>query len=176
MDGVVGEPSVTDHSDREAFRAGVGIIVMDPQDGRVLALERRDVPGSWQLPQGGLEPGEVPEAAARRELFEETRLADQHVRLTDALDLWVGYELPPEMRSGKTGRGQVHKWFLFELQPEAQLPDLPTSRDREFVAERWVTLDELVEQAIEFRRPVYELLRAWLTEPGRTKSYSSVTS
>lgn len=160
---------MTDHNDREVFRAGVGIIVMDRKDGRVLALERRDAPGSWQLPQGGLEPGEAPEAAARRELFEETRLTEHHVRLANTLDLWIGYELPPKMRSAKTGRGQVHRWFLFELKPDTRLPRLPRSDDREFVAKRWVTLEELIAQAIAFRRPVYEFLRGWLIASGEAE-------
>ena len=46
------------------FRAGVvALIVRD--DGAILAFERADVPGSWQLPQGGLETAEQPVDAQR---------------------------------------------------------------------------------------------------------------
>ena len=41
------------------FRAGVGAVVLEP-NGRVLVLERSDVPGAWQFPQGGLDDGETP--------------------------------------------------------------------------------------------------------------------
>lgn len=58
------------------FRAHVGRPVEIVQgvvlrEGRVLLTLRRDLRG-WELPGGNLLPGEAPEAAARREVFEET--------------------------------------------------------------------------------------------------------
>ena len=53
------------------FRAGV-VAVVRRSDGQVMAFERADAPGAWQLPQGGIESGETPEQAAWRELREET--------------------------------------------------------------------------------------------------------
>jgi putative (di)nucleoside polyphosphate hydrolase len=108
------------------FRAGVGMIVTDGA-GLVLALERSDVPGAWQLPQGGMEEGETAEAAAWRELQEETQLGREHVFLLESLDAWLGYELPEDLRSRKTGRGQVHRWFLFQLKVGVALPPPPPS-------------------------------------------------
>ena len=56
------------------------------RDGRVLMVHersRRSGGGEWwTLPGGGLEPGETPEQAVRREVFEETGLvvaAAKHV-------------------------------------------------------------------------------------------------
>lgn len=47
------------------------------KDGRVLLLKRPDVchsfPGVWSLVSGRVEPGEVPERTAPREIMEETR-------------------------------------------------------------------------------------------------------
>ena len=48
----------------EYFRAGAGAVVINDR-GLVLALERADIPGAWQLPQGGLDAGEEPLDAAR---------------------------------------------------------------------------------------------------------------
>jgi putative (di)nucleoside polyphosphate hydrolase len=144
----------------ETFRAGVGMLVA-AADGKLLALERSDVRGAWQLPQGGLERGEDLEAAAWRELEEEVALTRQQVDLVDRHLPWLGYELPAEHRSPKTGRGQVHAWFLFRLKPDARLPPLPSSREAEFRDRRWLTPEELLDRAVPFRAAQYADVIRW---------------
>lgn len=138
------------------FRAGVGVVVCN-EEGLVLVLERADVPGAWQFPQGGLEEGESPADTAVRELAEETGItADQIEAVADVAD-WLAYEVPAEHRRGKTGWGQVQRWFLYRLRPGAAGPDLAVADD-EFVAARWVTLAEAAATAAAFRQPVYRRL------------------
>ena len=139
------------------FRAGVVIVVRHPSSKRVLAFERADVRGSWQVPQGGLEPGEEPIAAAWRELEEETGLGEADVVARAEYPDWVAYEWPGDVISEKTGdgrrRGQVQKWFLFEaLNSEIT----PSPNGTEFVAWRWVEPEWLVAHVVEWRRPAYE--------------------
>ncbi len=148
----------------EHFRAGVGLVVIDA-DGRVLGLERCDVPGSWQLPQGGIESGEEPLDAARRELAEETGIGWHAVELIAEYPSWLGYELPVSERSSKTGRGQVHRWFLVRFVGDDSGIDLNAeSGGGEFCAWRWMHVAELVALTWEIRRPIYEALRTFWSD------------
>jgi len=139
---------------RQYFRAGVGIVVTDGR-GRVLALERADTPNAWQFPQGGLEAGEEPEAAARRELREETGLGAADVDLIDQITEWVVYELPPAECSVKTGRGQSQQWFLFKTKLDAVGPGRRAKLDGEARDLAWMPLDRLLEHAVGFRQDAY---------------------
>ena len=141
----------------ERFRAGVGAVIYRPGQG-VLAFERSDFPGSWQLPQGGLEPGEGVQEAVYREVEEETGLARRHLTLRHEVPVWMGYELPTEARSGKTSRGQVHRWFFLELVADESA--LSINSGGEFRDWRWTSLEELASSTIGFRRPVYDRLAA----------------
>ncbi len=141
----------------EHFRAGVGAVIYNAEY-LVLALERSDLPGSWQFPQGGLDRGESLGEALFREIKEETGLTRDLLSISLEVALWMGYELPREARSRKTGRGQVHKWFFLKfIGDEAAIQLSPGG---EFRAWRWMSLSELVNSVVKFRRPVYEQLAA----------------
>ncbi len=145
----------------EYFRAGAGAVVLHPTEPKVLVLKRVKQPDHWQLPQGGLEPGEEPEAAARRELAEETGLRAPDVEFLDSLPGWLAYELPPEARSAKTGRGQAHRWFIFRLKNEDAV-NLRATRLPEFSEWKWSNVNSIVDEAVNFRRPVYRELQRHL--------------
>ena len=148
-------------SDGQYFRAGAGAVVLDGS-GRVLALERSDRAGAWQLPQGGLATTEEPHQAVLRELAEETGLGSERLRLLRRLPQPLAYELPPEARSEKTGRGQVNYWFVFRLEDAEDGSFGPLGR--EFSSGRWMPMEQLVEQVVDFRQPVYRALLRFLNE------------
>lgn len=137
----------------QAFRANVGIVVINAE-GHVAAFERKNQPGQWQLPQGGLDVGEEPEEAAYRELAEETGLGRDDVELVATHPRWLAYDLPPKLRR-KHWRGQVQRWFLFRLE-DGCLIDLGRADDDEFMAHRWMPMGELIAAVWEVQRPVYE--------------------
>ncbi len=80
------------------------------------ATHRRvdDKHNTWQMPQGGIDPLENPMVAALRELREETGM--RSVVLLGAIDGWLDYDFPTEVRSQMSGtwlrfRGQTQKWY-----------------------------------------------------------------
>jgi putative (di)nucleoside polyphosphate hydrolase len=129
------------------------VAVIEREDRTILAFERADVPGSWQLPQGGIEPGEEALDAVWREIKEETGLGPTDVTLVGEHTEWVAYEWPPEVRAGRKGIGQVQRWFTFRVVD----PDVvPQPDGTEFMAWRWVDRRWLVDNVVPFRSPAYE--------------------
>lgn len=144
------------------FRAGVVIVVRSPDHRRVLAVERVDTPGSWQLPQGGLHEGEQPDEAAWRELDEETGLGPPDVELVAEYPEWLVSEYSDDIRAKyHLRRGQAHKWLLFD----ARSDDPPVRCDGdEIAAWRWVDPRWLIEAVVDFRRPSYARVLATLAD------------
>jgi putative (di)nucleoside polyphosphate hydrolase len=138
------------------FRAGVVIVIRHPDRRRVMAFERADARGSWQLPQGGLDAGEEPAIGAWREMREETGLGPDDVELLAEFPDWIAYEWPDEVMEihGKDGkrRGQIQKWFLFDVK-HADVE--PTPDGVEFVAWQWVEPSWLVGHVVDWRRAAY---------------------
>lgn len=137
------------------FRAGVGAIIINDK-GLILALERTDVPGAWQLPQGGLEAHEEPLQAVLREVAEETGIAATHLQLLESYPEPLVYELPSDLQCEKTGRGQVQYWFLFRHQASNREIDLKNSS--EFQNWKWQSFGILLNSVADFRKPVYRKL------------------
>jgi 8-oxo-dGTP pyrophosphatase MutT (NUDIX family) len=88
------------------FRCGAGAVITRG-DGRVLVLERTGIAGAWQFPQGGLKADETPDQGVLREIQEETGLRPDQLTPIARASRPLAYELPTEMRSRKTGIGQV---------------------------------------------------------------------
>ena len=130
------------------FRAGVVAVVTDTQ-GRIMAFERSDLPGQWQLPQGGIDVGEEPRAAAWRELGEETGLGPEEVELVAEHSRWTTYEWPVRVRNGGKRLGQVHRWFTFRVLDDAVEP---TPDGFEFRSWRWVTAEWHIDNVADVRR------------------------
>lgn len=144
----------------QSFRAGV-VIVVRRDDGHLLAFERKEPRGAWQLPQGGIDPGETPVDAAWRELGEETGLDSTHVRMVDELTDWIAYEWPEHIRRDDPVRGQVQRWFLFGVVRDDHDDGhahhvTPRPDGHEFVAWKWITPHDLVDRVIDWRRPAYQ--------------------
>jgi putative (di)nucleoside polyphosphate hydrolase len=120
----------------------------------VLICERRDIPGAWQFPQGGIEEGEEPEEAMFREVEEETKIPKESLRLLCRYPEPLVYELPRKAQSVKTGMGQVQFWFLLKLKKRPRTPERPLPGS-EFSNFSWVPIEEAISRVVGFKKAVY---------------------
>lgn len=148
------------------YRPCAGVVLIN-RDGLVFGGQRIDNPGNaWQMPQGGLDFGELPEEAALRELTEETGVPREKVTVLAQTRDWITYELPEDLLGklwkGKY-RGQEQMWFAMRFLGEDSDINIVTET-AEFSAWRWMTPDALVESIVPFKRAVYEAVFADLGE------------
>ena len=139
------------------YRPCAGVMLAN-RHGRVFVGQRLDsAEDAWQMPQGGIDPGEEAEDAAIRELGEETGV---HAGLVDIIARSKTehfYDLPDHLMGRMWGgkyRGQRQSWFLMRFMGEDSDVDIAT-RHQEFRAWRWAELDELERLIVPFKRQLY---------------------
>ncbi len=140
------------------LRPCVGIALVN-RDGFLFAGQRHDnLADAWQMPQGGIDPGESPYDAAIRELREETGVRPRDAQFLAESGAWLDYDLPPELLgriwNGRY-RGQTQRWFLFRLLAGDDAIDIDTHETREFRSWDWLPPSVLLNKVVPFKRHVY---------------------
>jgi putative (di)nucleoside polyphosphate hydrolase len=155
----VTDPEPANNEKRELsaknYRPGVGIMLLNANN-QVFVGRRRDTRGkAWQMPQGGINAGEDPRAAAFRELKEE--IGTGHAEILAESRQWLFYDLPAELIArARLGpwRGQRQKWFVMRFKGSDSDINLRTE-DPEFSAWKWVPAEQLPKLIVPFKRTVY---------------------
>jgi len=140
------------------YRPCVGVMVLNG-DGLIWSGRRIDNPDdAWQMPQGGVDEGEDPRAAALRELREETSIPPSSAEIIGEMDDWIPYDLPydlvPKLWNGRF-RGQTQKWFAIRFNGADDLINIKTS-DPEFSHWAWMRSSDLINKIVPFKRHIYE--------------------
>jgi len=165
------------------YRDCVGVAVFN-REGRVFIGRRKpeDDPedsgergAPWQMPQGGIDPGEDALEAALRELYEETSI--KSVRLLAEAEGWIHYDLPDDALGialkGKY-RGQRQRWFAFAFTGDESEIDVDAPGGGAFHAEfdawRWEELTATPDLIVAFKRDAYrQVVAAFADLPTRLR-------
>ncbi|KAG0588455.1 hypothetical protein M758_2G198400 [Ceratodon purpureus] len=133
------------------YRANVGICLID-RDNQVFVAQRMDLPGAWQMPQGGIDGEEDPRAAAFRDLREATGVTS--AEYFGEVPEWITFDFPPDVKArlitlwGTEWKGQAQKWFFFRFTGNDSEIDLLGDEDNpEFSEWKWLPVEEVVKNA-----------------------------
>ncbi|HTZ80917.1 MAG TPA: RNA pyrophosphohydrolase [Stellaceae bacterium] len=137
------------------YRRAVGIMLLNAAS-EVFVAQRIDfAQDAWQMPQGGIDEGEAPRAAAFRELKEE--IGTDQAEIVAESGRWLTYDYPPELR-GRAWRGryrgQIQKWFAMRFTGSDADIDLETAHP-EFRAWKWIPPQDLPRLIVAFKRQLY---------------------
>ncbi len=147
------------------YRPCVGVMVLSRANlafigRRIDGPEHVDRTHTWQMPQGGIDPGEEAWPAALRELREETNI--RSVERIGEIAEWLRYDIPREIVGqawqGKY-RGQTQKWFALRFTGEDSEIDVDHpdgAAEAEFAAWRWEPMQNIPALVVPFKRGVYD--------------------
>jgi putative (di)nucleoside polyphosphate hydrolase len=147
------------------YRPCVGLAVFNREGlvfigKRLSGPEHVDLTHAWQMPQGGLDPGEDPYECGLRELYEETNI--RSVTHLGTIDDWLCYDIPRDLVGqawkGKY-RGQTQKWFALRFtgdDSEIDVAHPAGGHEPEFAAWRWEPIHNVAALVVPFKRRTYE--------------------
>jgi len=152
---------------KKRYRPNVAAIILSPKypdKCEFFIAHRSDIKNAWQFPQGGIDEGETPEEALKRELLEEIGCND--VEILGEFPEWITYDFPKVAR-GKCYPydGQTQKYFLVRLKEDAKI-DLKAFEIPEFEEYEFVAYEELFKRVTYFKRKVYRRVIDYFIQEG----------
>jgi putative (di)nucleoside polyphosphate hydrolase len=144
---------------KAAYRPCVGVMLVNAEGKAFVGRRIDNKEGDWwQMPQGGVDPGEDLQDAALRELAEETGVRTEQVSLIGKLEDTIRYDLPEELVGKLWGGkyvGQEQTWFLARFSGSDDNVNLKAHDPPEFCDYRWVDPEELPDLIVPFKKRVY---------------------
>jgi len=146
----------------DLYRPGVGVMLVNSERMVWVGQRLDSTLEAWQMPQGGLDPGETPLEGALRELEEETGLRRELIEIVIQAQEEMTYDLPEDLIGKvwkKPWRGQRQTWFLARFLGEDADVNIATP-EPEFRAWKWAEPSELPALIVPFKKKLYEDLLA----------------
>lgn len=146
-------------TDRAKYRPCVGVMLVNTEGHAFVGQRIDNKEGDrWQMPQGGVDPGEDLDTAMLRELAEETGATPEHLETLGRLPDELFYDLPADLQGKLWGGryvGQRQMWYLVRFTGSDSDIDLEAYKHPEFSAWKWVEPDLLPELIVPFKREIY---------------------
>ena len=148
-------------------RPNVAAVILAPSYSfvcRIFIAQRCDMTGIWQFPQGGIDEGETPQEALKRELKEE--IGTDEIDVLSEYPQWLSYDFPEGTTSRKFYNfdGQTQKYFLVRLRPSAKI-NINTKKP-EFNEYKFINSNEVLGDVNHFKKPIYSKVIGYFKEKG----------
>ena len=119
---------------------------------------------SWQMPQGGISKKEKTEAAAFRELYEETGI--EKAKIIFQSKKWFKYNIPKKLKKNLWNNqylGQKQKWFLMKFTGDDKKDVNLNLSKPEFSSWKWTEINNLDQLIVSFKKKMYrEIIKEFL--------------
>ena len=145
-------------SSTKRYRPNVAAVILSsnyPDKCEFFVAHRSDIKNIWQFPQGGIDEGESPAEALKRELLEE--IGCDKVEILGEFPEWITYNFPENINNKKLYDydGQTQKYFLVRLKEDAVI-DLQAYEIPEFKEYTFMSYEALLKKVAYFKKPVYK--------------------